>query len=184
MRLQSEKIRLAEFFRTEYRKLLGFVRRRVDEIAAQDAEDVVHDVVVQIFNKADIAVPIEHLSAYIYHALQNRIIDHFRQRKKFSGQRSIEIEQTWSGISQDEAPDGYDLIPEIRQMEIAHDLDQLLKALNDEEKRLIIATEIQGQTMSELSHLWNVPLNTLLSRKTRAIKKMQRNIQTKQPEKE
>ncbi len=50
MASDSEKGRLAEFFRTEYRKLLGFVRRRVDDMAAQDAEDFIHDVAVHLFD--------------------------------------------------------------------------------------------------------------------------------------
>ena len=79
----SQKRRLAEFFRTEYRRLLGFVRRRVDGIAAQDAEDFVHDVALQLFDKADVTVPIEYLSAYVYRSLQNRIVDYFRERKSY-----------------------------------------------------------------------------------------------------
>ena len=61
-------------FGTEYRKLLGYVRRRIDAVAARDAEDFVHDVAVNLFDRADVGLPIEHLSAYVYQALQNRII--------------------------------------------------------------------------------------------------------------
>ena len=77
----SEKARLAEFFRNEYRRLIGFVIRRVDDIAAQDAEDFVHDVAVQLFAQGNIAAPIENLSAYVYRSLANRIVDHFRRRR-------------------------------------------------------------------------------------------------------
>ena len=180
----SEKQRLAEFFRAEYRKLMGFVRRRVDDIAAQDAEDFVHDVAVQLFDKADIAAPIEHLSAYVYRSLQNRIADYFRKRRPVSVQSGSEPGKELPSLDRVVEASGYDSAPEIRQMEIAHDLYRLLDTLNDEEKRLIIATDIQGNTFDHLSKKWDIPVNTLLSRKSRALNKIQRQVQNKQKKKE
>jgi len=55
--------RIAEFFRTEYRKWVGYVRRLIDDTAERDAEDVVQDVILHIFDRADIGAPIENLSA-------------------------------------------------------------------------------------------------------------------------
>ena len=77
-----EKSRLAEVFRTEYSRLIGFVRRRVDHMATQDAEDFVHDVAVHLFNQGDISAPVENLSAYVYRSLSNRIADYFRKRRR------------------------------------------------------------------------------------------------------
>ena len=180
----SEKHRLTEFFRNEYFKLLGFVRRRVDDIAAQDAEDFVHDVAVQLFDKADIAAPIEHLSAYVYRSLQNRIADYFRKRRPFPPQNDSGPGNASPTLDRVVKASGYDSAPEIRKVEIAHDLYRLLDGLSDDEKRLIFATDIQGNTFSQLSKMWNVPVNTLLSRKSRALNKIQRQVQNKQKPKE
>ena len=65
---------------------------------------------------------------------------------------------------------------EIRRMESSHDLSRLMGDLNEDEKKLIVATEINGQTFKDLSRIWNVPVNTLLSRKSRAMAKMQKQI--------
>lgn len=184
MTVLSEKRRLTEFIQTEYRRLLGFVRRRVDEIAVQDAEDFVHDVVVQLFDKADIAVPIEHLSAYVYRSLQNRITDYFRKRKKVSERRVNSSEGEIQSLSDLVEQSGYDSAPDIRRMEIAHDLFRLLEQLNEQESVLIIENDINGRTMADLSIAWGVPINTLLSRKSRALKKIQQQIQNKQMEQE
>lgn len=184
MTIPSEKRRLAKFFQTEYLKLLGFVRRRVDEIAAQDAEDFVHDIALQLFDRSDIALPIEHLSAYVYRALQNRITDYFRKRTRISHQRSPEQDRELENLADVVEETGYDSAPEMRRVEIAHDLFRLLEELNEEEKRLIIANDIQGLTIGHLSKSWAVPVNTLLSRKSRALKKIQRQIQNKQKVKE
>ena len=72
---------------------------------------------------------------------------------------------------------GYGPDPEIRQMEIVHDLSRLLDGLSEEERRLIVAVDIQGHTLEHLSQLWGVSVNTLLSRRSRALKKVQRQIQ-------
>ncbi|MBN2062398.1 MAG: sigma-70 family RNA polymerase sigma factor [Deltaproteobacteria bacterium] len=79
---------------------------------------------------------------------------------------------------------GYISAPEIRQMEIAHDLYKLLDGLSDEEKGLIIATDIEGHTFGNLSKIWNIPVNTLLSRKSRAINKIQQQIHNRLRKKE
>lgn len=180
----SERRRLAEFIQTEYRRLLGFVRRRVDEIEGQDAEDFVHDVVVQLFDRADMAAPIEHLSAYVYRSLQNHMVDYFRKRKTVSARTVERPEQELLSLSEVVEESGYDSAPEMRRMEIAHDLYELMVGLSDPERRLIVESDIQGHTVEYLSQRWGVPINTLLSRKSRALKKIRRQIQNKQTKKE
>lgn len=184
MATQSEKQRLAQFFRAEYRKLLGFVRRRVDEIAAQDAEDFVQDVALQLFDHADVAFPIEYLSAYVYRSLQNRITDYFRKRRSALARGELKQDLEPQSLPRVVEEGGYDPAPEIRQMEIVHDLSRLLDGLSEEERRLIVAVDIQGHTLEHLSRMWGVPVNTLLSRRSRALKKVQRQIQNERETKE
>jgi RNA polymerase sigma-70 factor (ECF subfamily) len=174
---QAEKRRLAEFFGTEYRKLLGYVRRRIDAVATRDAEDFVHDVAVNLFDRADVGLPIEHLSAYVYQALQNRITDYFRRRRRLEPLEANEAES--SKETSDTPPDfpGQSSDRSIRRMESAHDLSRLMGDLNEDERRLILATEIQGQTFRELAKTWNVSMGTLLSRKSRALSKLRKQLE-------
>jgi DNA-directed RNA polymerase specialized sigma24 family protein len=67
--------------------------------------------------EADFTVPIEDLSAYIYRALRNKVID----------------------------------------------------SLSPEQKAVLIATEFEGRTFCELSEEWQIPIGTLLARKSRAL---------------
>ena len=173
MKTPQEKRRITAFLNNEYRKLIGYVRRRVDEIAAQEAEDIVHDVAVQLFNKADVGIPIEHLSAYIYSSLRHRIVDYFRNRTTKGFEQDAYPEIALSDEQDIFVASATDILPGIRQMEIAHELFHWLDKLNEDEKKLIRATDIDGYTMAQLSELWKVPLNTLLSRKARAMKKLQ-----------
>lgn len=51
-------------------------------------------------------------------------------------------------------------------------LSQVMGELSDEEKAAVIAVELEGYSFNELSDKWDVPVNTLLSRKSRAMKKI------------
>jgi RNA polymerase sigma factor (sigma-70 family) len=172
---RNEKIRLAEFFRTEYGRLLSFVSRQVDDMAAQDAEDIIHDVALNLFDRPDFVYPVEYLSAYVYRSVKNRIVDYFRSRRPMTvleenGTEYAVINTVGMG------PDEYVSDSGIRQVEISHDLSRLMDGLNEDEKKLIIDTEVKGRTFSTLSKNWNVPINTLLSRKSRAMAKIRRDM--------
>jgi len=62
-------------------------------------------------------------------------------------------------------------------MESAHDLSRLMNGLNEEERKLIFATEIQGQTFRDLAKAQNVSIGTLLSRKSRALSKIKKQME-------
>ena len=49
--------------------------------------------------------------------------------------------------------------------------------LSEEEGKLIFATEIQGQTFRDLARSQNVSMGTLLSRKSRAISKIRKQLE-------
>ena len=87
---EKQKETLADFFRLERRRLVGYVKRWIEDTAERDGEDIVQDVVFNIFNKADVTEPIENLTAYVYQALRNRTIDLIR--KKRSNVMSLDTE--------------------------------------------------------------------------------------------
>jgi RNA polymerase sigma factor (sigma-70 family) len=173
MTTQNNRKRLTVFFRSEYERLLRFVRQRVDGVAAQDAEDIIHDVALHLFERPDFIGPVEHLSAYVYRALKNRIVDYFRRKRPMSA-----LDENGDAYDDLRAAGMWSALPDsgIRQVEVSHDLARLMAGLNDEEKKLIIDTEVMGKTFSHLSTQCNVPVNTLLSRKSRAMAKIRRDM--------
>ena len=68
------------FIADERQELIRYVRSLLRETAEMDAEDVVHDVLVSILERADRPAP-DYLAAYIYRSLKNRVIDQIRTRK-------------------------------------------------------------------------------------------------------
>lgn len=161
--------------------MVNFVRTKVDRLAAQDAEDFVQEVAANLFQRADISAPIENLSAYVYRALRNEIVDYFRLKKKnLSLDQQINSSEDFKllDILKESYASG---TSEIEKGEINEELYHYLNLLSEEERALVIATELEGYTFKQLSEKWQIPLNTLLSKKSRAIKKLLRETQKQLP---
>ena len=72
---------LRSFIKSERQRLVYYVRSLLTETADMDAEDVVHDVLAKILERADPTTPLENLAAYVYRSLKNRVIDYIRTKK-------------------------------------------------------------------------------------------------------
>ena len=64
--------------------LVRAARSWLADTAELDAEDVVQDVALSLFESTDLAEPIRDLSAYAYRALRNRVVDLYRRRRQAS----------------------------------------------------------------------------------------------------
>jgi RNA polymerase sigma factor (sigma-70 family) len=154
----------AAYLRDKRDVFVGFVRRRLGEAAGQDAEDIVQDVLVGLFDRADPTIPIRDLGAFVYQALRNRIIDRFRRRRE-----DLPLLEEILGTGLDPA----------RAFERRETLDDVFAAMDGlaaEEKAIILATELEGRTFKELAAEWDVPIGTLLARKSRALDKLRRRL--------
>jgi len=155
---------LADFLRSEREALIGYVRRRIDDAADQDAEDIVQDVIVSLFDRADPTAPIRDLAAFIYRALRNRIIDRFRRRRE-----TVDLPE---GL-----PDsGSDPLAELERRESLERVFEAVDGLSAEDEGIILATEFEGRSFKALAEEWNVPLGTLLARKSRALDKIRKRL--------
>jgi RNA polymerase sigma factor (sigma-70 family) len=167
--------RVAEFFERERKRLLAYVHRLIEDTAESDSEDILQDVVLNLLNKADITEPIENLSAYVYEALRNRVIDYFRRRKK-----NLPIDSPMTGEEMTLADvlhdTRFDTARIVEQQEIRNLLLKAIEGLSQDEQELIVATEFQGVSFKELVIEWQLPLGTLLARKSRAIAKIKKAL--------
>ena len=167
--------RIAEFFKTERQRLVEYVRRLIDDAADRDGEDIVQDVMVNLFNMADVTVPLENLTAYVYRSLRNRVIDIFKKRRI----DTVSLEGTgFDAPSLEEILfDGrFDTALNAERNELTEELYRAIDALNEEERAVIVLTEFEGRSFKELSTEWEVPVGTLLSRKSRAMNKIRERL--------
>lgn len=156
--------KIADFFHREYRSMVRYVRSRIDDAADRDAEDIVQDVIVNIFDKADLTIPVEKLAAYVYQSLRNRMVDMFRKRKEMS--------TLWEVVQEA----GQDVEKEAEKKELLDQIFEALDYLSEDERAVVIAHEFEERSFREMSDVWDVPVGTLLARKSRALQKIKRAL--------
>lgn len=174
MSAEQERVRVTRFFKEEAKKLLRYVRRRLADMAAEDAEDIVQDVMLGIFDRADITAPIENLSAYIYRSLYNRVVDRYRRRRE-AKTRSLDAyadhdaEYTLADILADVR---FDVHEEYEKRLMWNGICDAIERLPPSYREVFVETEFEGRTFKEISGQTGIPIGTLLSRKHRALERI------------
>ena len=172
----EKKIRNAikDFFFREYNKLINYVRRYFSEVYyGIDAEDIIQDVALSIYSKADIDAPIENITGYIYRSVRNRIIDIQRKHRNTT---SIENFNTGKheNVLMETIPDVNAEKEFYENEEFQKKMVNAIDQLKPEQKAVIIETEFNGKSFNDLSKEWDIPVGTLLARKHRALGKVQK----------
>jgi RNA polymerase sigma factor (sigma-70 family) len=172
--MEEKNSRILQFFLEEKSKFYSYIRGKINDISYMDIEDIIEDVMINIFVKSDVSVYIENLAAYIYRSINNKIIDYQRKNKNLASLESF-IEE---GIMlMDIIPDHRDNVEnEVKRKEMTKRLYQAIDSLETKQRAVWIATKIEGRSFKELSDLWDEPIGTLLSRKSRAAKFLQKQL--------
>ncbi len=166
--------KLTDFLAREYQNLLSYVKRYWRDDGETEPEDILQDVALNLFTKVDLDTPIENLLSYTYRSLKNKIIDRQRKRK----------DQVLSNFDDEESGENYLLIglrddslsmeDQQENEKMIESMFELIELLNSDQQEIIIRTELEGQTFESLSQEWEIPIGTLLSRKHRAMSKLQK----------
>ena len=154
--MPHEHDKLVELFHQEKARFMAFARRQIWGVASLDPEDVVADVFQTLLDKGDLVAGVEHLVAYVYRALGNRILD-ARRRERLA------------------APDP-DPHRAFQASQDRERLVQAVEALKPRERAVWIATEVDRESFRDLSNRWGEPVGTLVSRKSRATAKLRRQL--------
>lgn len=169
---QSKKNIIEKFFRDEYQKWLWYVRNLIDDAGDRDAEDIIQDVILSIFDSEDDENTIDNISAYVYQSLRNKSIDIFRKRKdilSFDDEIKKGEPAPFLNLLKDTR---YEASSEMEKSDLQEILYSSIDSLDPLQKAVVIATEFEGKSFKELSATWNIPIGTLLARKSRAMKKI------------
>jgi RNA polymerase sigma factor (sigma-70 family) len=162
--------RISSAYKTERRKLLGYIRNRVP--GGVEAEDVLQDVFYQLTLGFRDLETIENLTAWLYKVTNNRIIDLFRKKRPVS----ISYTET-AGDSEDGPISLAEILPalgstpedeEIKEM-IWEVIEEVLNDLPDEQRDVFVANEFEDIGFKEISETTGVGVNTLISRKRYAV---------------
>jgi RNA polymerase sigma factor (sigma-70 family) len=172
MNAEVNKQKFDKFFRAEYKKLLNYVRKNIEErFFGSTPEDIIQDVALNFLSKLDVDQQIENLAGYIYRSIKNKTIDENRQ-KVFPESTDNMDENNFSTVSyasiSDESENDF-----LKESGITNEqLYDSMSQLKPDEQAIIMLTEFEGRSFAELSEKWDIPMGTLLSRKHRALAKL------------
>lgn len=160
---------IEKLYTSEKANMIAYVKSHMNN-RTRDAEDLVQDVMLNMFRLLNMNTKIENLAAYAWRSLKNLIIDNWRRKE----QNTDSIEDHEAVLVSDETGPEDNMLKE----HFAQYLEQAIRRLKPSEQAIWIATEVEGISYQELSEAWSEPLGTLLSRKYRAEKKILNTLNT------
>lgn len=157
--------RISWAFEAERRRLLAYIRRRIP--SRIDAEDLLQEVFFELVAAYRTAKPVAHAGAWMMQVARNRITDLFRRGKaevaEDGGERILQDLLP----SPDAGPDALFA----RDVLIA-EIEAALGELPLSQREVFLAHEIEGRSFADISKETGVSVNTLLSRKHYAVKRL------------
>lgn len=163
--------RLSSVFESERRRVLAFIRRRIPQ--GLDAEDLLQDVFFELVEAYRMMKPVAHAGAWMMQVARNRITDLFRR-----GKREVAMEDAGGRILEDLLPSpdaGPDAL--YARSVLLEEIEAALDELPESQREVFVAHEIDGRGFVEISAETGVSVNTLLSRKHYAVKRLRSRLQ-------
>ena len=152
--MASEALSLMQFEETvtkEKKGLIAFIRNRIN--SDDDAEDIAQDIFSRLY-EGNLIEGIEDMTAWLYRAARNKIVDFYRRRRQQSSLDSSEAVQL-------RAANG--------NATFWQNFEQALSELPREQREVFELNELSGKTFREIARETGESINTLLSRKRYAV---------------
>src|SRR5262249_18761288 len=174
----DEERRISDVVTREQPRLRSFIRRRVPDPG--DAEDILQEVFSRLVEANRLLMPIDHATSWLFRVARNLITDFFR-KKKPERLRDIIL----ASADEDEPLDLEDLLPSpaagpdvqyLRNLlidEVAHAVEEL----PPEQRAVFDGHEIEGRSFREMAAETGASVNTLLSRKHYAVRRLRQRLQ-------
>lgn len=155
---------LNTFFKAEYQSLKSYVRSKISNTVARDAEDIVQDVALKILSRPADAVPIDNIGSFVYSAIRNRIVDIMRTKEQPLDHHD-NIEELWQGFAALFNANHSSIYSE----QLIRHLKTAIAELKPMYRDVVIAVDFEGYTYKEIAEETGIPQGTLMSRRHRAL---------------
>ncbi len=156
--------------RKERSRLLNFIRKRVP--ADEDAEDILQDVFCQLVVCFDDIKSFDKITSWLFTVARNKVTDLLRRKKRepvISVQNPVSDDEEPLIIENLIAGGGNHPDTEYTRVLLMEELKEALDELPEEQEEAFMLNEIEGKSFKEISEETGVPVNTLISRKRRAV---------------
>lgn len=169
---QKSQDRFSNAYRTEKPKLM--VRIRAAGKTLEETEDLIHDVYAETWGRMDGLATIINLPAWLNSLVTRRLIDAWRHKKvrEKAGEEDVAEEtlrEVIAGVGLDPL-DGY-----VRQC-MLEALDEAMKSLPVDQRKVVEAQVFGGKTFAELAKSTGESMDTLKARKRYAVKNLSRAL--------
>ena len=124
-----------------------------------DAEDLVQDVVLKLYERRDELTSIRELAPWLGRVLYNQFIDD----KRRYGRQPLKLVEASAGV--DEQPGtGTDPLAATLTADMAKSLSAALARLGEDHRVVVLLHDSEGYKLKEIQELTGVPIGTLKSR--------------------
>ncbi len=151
---------LSKFIEDNYSTLQKYLRRRFRDLDEYDVEDIIQQTFVKMLTKGRNDINVKSVSSYIYRSVHNSAIDYFKKNSRVQLVDDDFISQAESVEEQ------------ILFQELDHAIQDAINSLDEKSKFVFIETELKGRSYENLVEETGEKIGTLLSRKSRAKKKL------------
>jgi len=173
---RNQDRRIADVFTRERSRLASFIRRRVPD--PRDAEDILQDVFAELVEANRLLVPIDHVTAWLFRVARNRIVDLFRKKTP------DRLSEAAAARDEDERLELEELLPSAAagpdalyaRRVLVDEIAAAIDALPDDQREVFIAHELDGVSFKELAERTGTSMNTLLSRKRYAVRRLRERL--------
>ena len=135
----------------------------------EDVEEIVHDVLIKLWEKKDKLNIKSNFTAYVYSMTRNACLDYLRARKnKLSKELSTDQQEYWlnySALADDAASS-------IIADELQHLVDNTIQDLPDKCKRVFQKSRIDGLAHKQISKEMEISTKTVENHITKALREL------------
>lgn len=131
------------------------------------ADDLVQETQVRALTKLDSLREEERLAVWLTRIMANLYRDHFRKTREETG---MEIDPGQDDATPEVATDRSQLIERTRQA---------ISRLNEDQRQIITLVDLTGFSYADTARILDVPVGTVMSRLSRARKKLREQLEIK-----
>ncbi len=132
---------------------------------ATDAEDLLQDLLLELYSSPKKLLDIENLPAWLNRCLYHRFIDRYRKEKRQPQLKSIDDSDLENELTSNSRPDHEYFHQQILSS---------LQLLSEQQRAVIIQHDINGYALPELAEMMDIPLGTLKSHLHRGRQKLKK----------
>jgi len=161
-------IAIEKTYRERRGGFLTWAKRHAPDEAS--AEDALQEAFIKAIANADALSIVEDIAGWIFTAMRNRLVDLWRQANTQKRVGAVKLsEDTIEKIAKEAGFDPYDAL--VRD-ELEEALAIAIEALPKEQREVIQAQALDGTAFRELARQTGISIDTLMSRKRRALRKL------------